>query len=77
MTDVPFPVMSQKEPDAVGVVATWYVAEGEQVVADQLLAEVQLDKVDVEVPAPCAGTVHLTTGEGTEVAQGTIIATID
>lgn len=77
MTEVPFPAMSQNEPDAVGVVATWYVTDGEQVAEDQLLAEVQLDKVDVEVQAPCAGTVRLTAQEGAEVAQGTTIATID
>jgi len=77
MTDVQFPVMSQKDPTAAGVVSTWYVADGEQVAADQLLAEVQLDKVDVEVPAPCGGTVHLSAEEGAEVVQGAVIARID
>lgn len=77
MTEVLFPVMSQDDPQAAGVVATWYVTDGEQVGADQMIAEVQLDKVDVEVLAPCAGTVHLTAEEGAEVAQGVVIATVD
>lgn len=76
MTQVRFPAMSEKQPDAVGVVATWYVADGEQVSDGQLLAEVQLDKVDAEVVAPCAGTVAVVAQEGAEVAQGTVIATI-
>lgn len=76
MTEVPFPTLSKDSPDASGVVATWYVAEGEAVTVGQVLADVQLDKVDVEVPAPVAGTVHLTVAEGEEVAQGIVIATI-
>ena len=45
--------------------------------ADQLLAEVQVDKVSVEVPAPAAGVIHLLVDEEAEVPQGTPIARID
>ena len=44
---------------------------------DQLLAEVQVDKVAAEVPAPHAGVVHLLVEEDTAVTQGTPIARID
>ena len=77
MTDVVFPSSSKERDDAEGVVSTWFVADGEPVVEDQLLAEVQVDKVAVEVPAPQAGTVHLLVAEEEEVRQGQVIARID
>lgn len=77
MTDVAFPALSAKEPDAEGVVATWFVADGEAVQADQLLAEVQVDKVAAEVGAPVAGTVRLLVEEDATVTQGTAIARIE
>ena len=77
MTDVAFPPLSKETPDAEGVLATWFVADGEQVAVDQLLAEVQVDKVSAEVPAPAAGVVHLLVAEDEAVKQGTPIARID
>ncbi|SNT63139.1 Biotin-requiring enzyme [Asanoa hainanensis] len=76
MTQVPFPALSRKDPTARGVVATWFVRDGERVEAEQVLAEVQVDKVTVEVPAPTAGVVTLLVEEGAEAAQGDVIATI-
>jgi pyruvate/2-oxoglutarate dehydrogenase complex dihydrolipoamide acyltransferase (E2) component len=76
MVDVVFPTMSTKDPDAEGVLATWFVREGERVTADQLVAEVQVDKVSMEVPAPTAGAVHLLVAEEAVVTQGSVIATI-
>lgn len=75
--DVVFPTMSQEKPLAEGVVATWFVRDGEQVAAGQLLAEVQVDKVSKEIPAPVAGTVHLHALEEAVVVQGTVIASVD
>lgn len=77
MTEVPFPQMSKEDPGAEGVVSTWFVSDGEHVDADQLLAEVQVDKVAAEVPAPVAGTVRLLVEEEGAVIQGTAIARID
>lgn len=77
MRDVAFPALSTKEPDAEGVVSTWFVADGETVQADQLLAEVQVDKVAAEVGAPVAGTVRLLVEEDATVSQGTAIARIE
>lgn len=77
MTEVPFPALSRERPGAEGVVSTWFVADGEQVAADQLIAEVQVDKVAAEVPAPRAGVVHLLVAEEATVTQGTPIARID
>jgi pyruvate/2-oxoglutarate dehydrogenase complex dihydrolipoamide acyltransferase (E2) component len=77
MTEVMFPALSKDRPAALGVLATWFVRDGERVAADQVLAEVQVDKVSVEVPAPAAGVIHLLVDEEAEVQQGTPIARID
>jgi pyruvate/2-oxoglutarate dehydrogenase complex dihydrolipoamide acyltransferase (E2) component len=76
MTEVEFPALSKEKPAALGVLTTWFVRDGEQVTAGQLLAEVQVDKVSVEVPAPAAGVIHLLVDEEAEVPQGTPIAQI-
>jgi pyruvate/2-oxoglutarate dehydrogenase complex dihydrolipoamide acyltransferase (E2) component len=77
MSDVLFPPLSKQTPDGDGVVATWFVRDGERVVAGQLLAEVQVDKVSAEVPAPEDGVVRLLVEEEATVAQGGPIARID
>ena len=77
MTEVTFPALSKDSPTAEGVVSTWFVSDGEAVQVNQLLAEVQVDKVAAEVPAPRAGVVHLLVGEEATVTQGTPIARID
>ncbi len=77
MTDVVFPSLSEETPDAEGVLAMWYVSEGSTVAADQLIAEVQVDKVSAEVLAPTAGVVHLLVEEEAAVRQGSPIARID
>ena len=74
--DITFPQLSEAEPDKEGVVATWFVAEGETVTAGQLLAEVQMDKVSVEVYSPADGLVHLAVAEQVPIRQGQVIATV-
>ena len=76
-TEVPFPMMSQDEPDAEGVVGTWFVNEGETVAAGQLIAEVQVDKVSQDLEAPAGGVFHPVVAEGVGVRQGELIARID
>jgi pyruvate/2-oxoglutarate dehydrogenase complex dihydrolipoamide acyltransferase (E2) component len=69
--------MSAENPAAAGILATWYVRDGESVADGQLIAEVQMDKVDAEVRAPATGTIRLSVDEGAELVQGTQIARID
>ena len=76
MTDVLFPAVSEQQPDSEGVLSTWFVIDGEVVREDQLIAEVQVDKVAVEVPAPRAGVIALLVKEDEAVVQGTPIARI-
>ncbi|HET7305677.1 MAG TPA: lipoyl domain-containing protein [Segeticoccus sp.] len=72
-----FPPLSGESSDAEGVLSTWFVTDGATVFAEQLLAEVQVDKVSAEVPAPSAGTVRLLVQEDDAVRQGTPIARIE
>jgi pyruvate/2-oxoglutarate dehydrogenase complex dihydrolipoamide acyltransferase (E2) component len=77
MTDVLFPPLSKESPDAEGVLVSWYVDEGAAVTADQLIAEVQVDKVSADVVAPSAGVLHRIVEEETAVHQGDPIGRID
>jgi pyruvate/2-oxoglutarate dehydrogenase complex dihydrolipoamide acyltransferase (E2) component len=77
MADVLFPELSRDNPEAEGVVATWFVDDGASVAEGQLIAEVAVDKVDVEVLAPQAGTVRVVVEEGAAARQGAVIATIE
>lgn len=77
MTDVPFPPLSTEKPDTEGILATWFVTDGAAVAADQLIAEVQVDKVSADVVAPVAGTIHLLVAEEAVVVQGAPIARIE
>lgn len=76
MTEVAFPVLNQSDPDAEGVVSTWFADEGDSVTAGQLVAEVQVDKVSAEVHSPCDGTIARKVAENTALPQGSLIATI-
>ncbi len=77
MTDVVFPPLSKESPDAEGVLVSWYVDEGASVTADQVVAEVQVDKVSADVVAPAAGVLHRLVEEEATVHQGDPIARIE
>ena len=77
MAEVVFPRLSENEPDAEGVLATWFVSDGDQVASGQLLGEVMVEKVSGEVLAPAAGQVHLLVGEDQTTRQGEVIARVD
>ena len=72
-----FPQLSEEDPAAEGVLATWFVSDGEQVAGGQLLGEVMVDKVSAEVVAPAAGHVRLLVAEEQTARQGEIIAQVD
>jgi pyruvate/2-oxoglutarate dehydrogenase complex dihydrolipoamide acyltransferase (E2) component len=77
VAEVVFPRLSENEPDAEGVLATWFVSDGDQVASGQLLGEVMVEKVSGEVLAPAAGRVHRLVGEDQTTRQGEVIARID
>ena len=65
------------ETVAEGTVATWYKQEGDQVQADEILLDVETDKVSMEIPAPKAGTLaQILVKAGETVEVGTILGVI-
>lgn len=77
ITQVPFPMMSEDDPTAEGVVGTWFVNHGETVAAGQVIAEVQVDKVSQDVEAPLAGVMYQLVAESVGIVQGEPMARID
>ncbi|HHC08672.1 MAG TPA: hypothetical protein ENK55_08135 [Actinobacteria bacterium] len=74
-TDVLMPVITEAGEDAV--VTAWFVDEGGSVAEDQLLAEVQAEKVSSEVRAPVAGRVYGLVAINEPVPQGSPICRIE
>src|SRR5688500_491617 len=61
-----------------GTILEWRKAVGDTVAADEPIADVTTDKVDVEIPCPAAGVLAKILAEpGETVAVGTVIAEID
>ena len=61
-----------------GEINRWLVAEGDQVVVDQPVAEITTEKAVVEVPTPFAGRVATLHGvEGGSIAGGTPLISIE
>ena len=57
-----------------GTIATWHKQPGESVTADEVLVEIETDKVMMEVPATCSGTlVSQTRTEGDTVTSEEVI----
>jgi 2-oxoglutarate dehydrogenase E2 component (dihydrolipoamide succinyltransferase) len=61
-----------------GTVAAWHKKEGDNVAIDEVLVEIETDKVATEVPSLVAGTLlKILVGEGETVKVGTKLAIID
>jgi 2-oxoglutarate dehydrogenase E2 component (dihydrolipoamide succinyltransferase) len=69
MTDVMVPALGESVSEAT--VSTWFKKPGDTVKQDEMLCELETDKVSVEVPAPVAGVLaEILVAEGTTVAAG-------
>ena len=55
MTDVMVPTLGESVTEAT--VSTWFKKVGDQVKVDEMLCELETDKVSVEVPSPVAGVL--------------------
>ncbi|MGH3101997.1 MAG: biotin/lipoyl-containing protein, partial [Thermoleophilia bacterium] len=74
--EVPMPKLSMTMEE--GELITWVKHEGDQVRAGDVIAEVNSDKVEMEVEAPADGTlVRLAAAEGEVVPVGAAIATLE
>jgi pyruvate dehydrogenase E2 component (dihydrolipoamide acetyltransferase) len=66
------------ETVAEGTVAQWHKRVGDHVDADDVLLDVETDKVSMEIPSPGAGTLKsILVEEGATVDVGTVLAVID
>jgi len=74
-TEVRVPTLGESVSEAT--VATWFKKPGDAVAADEMLCELETDKVTVEVPAPAAGTLgEIVAQEGETVGVDALLATI-
>ena len=69
-------VPTMGESVAEGSVGTWLKKSGDTVAKDELLVEIETDKVAVEVSAPEAGVLTITAQAGDSVTPGQVLATI-
>ncbi len=74
-TEVKIPALG--ESISSGILATWHVTDGDFVEKDQLLFELETDKITSEGLAEVAGKVSLKASEGDEVEIGQVVAEID
>ena len=76
ITDVVVPQLSESVSEAT--LLTWKKKPGEAVTADEILIEVETDKVVLEVPAPVSGVfTEIVRADGSMVVAGEVIARID
>ena len=74
--DVVVPQLSESVAEAT--MLTWKKKPGEAVAVDEILIEIETDKVVLEVPAPGAGVLaEIVKGDGATVTAGEVIARID
>jgi len=74
-TEVRVPTLGESVTEAT--VATWFKKPGDAVAVDEMLCELETDKVTVEVPATAAGTMgEIVAAEGQTVGVDALLATI-
>ena len=73
--EVRVPALGESVSEAT--VATWFKKPGDHVATDEMLCELETDKVTVEVPSPVSGRLaEIIAPEGTTVAPNALIAQI-
>ena len=75
MTDVMVPSLGESVSEAT--VSTWFKKPGDAVKQDEMLCELETDKVSVEVPSPVTGVLsEILAPEGTTVAANARLAIV-
>ncbi len=73
--EVRVPTLGESVTEAT--VATWFKKPGDAVAVDEMLCELETDKVTVEVPSPAAGVMgEIVAAEGDTVGVDALLATI-
>ncbi|MBT9490808.1 MAG: E3 binding domain-containing protein, partial [Paucibacter sp.] len=76
IVEVKVPQLSESVAD--GTLLTWKKKPGEAVAIDEILVEIETDKVVLEVPAPSAGVMaQIVKNDGESVLSEEVIARID
>ncbi|MEO7245384.1 MAG: 2-oxoglutarate dehydrogenase complex dihydrolipoyllysine-residue succinyltransferase [Rubrivivax sp.] len=76
IVEVKVPQLSESVAEAT--MMTWKKKAGDAIEQDEILIEIETDKVVLEVPAPAAGVLaELVVGDGATVASDQVIARID
>ncbi len=74
-TEIRVPTLGESVTEAT--VATWFKKPGDSVAVDEMLCELETDKVTVEVPSPSAGTLgEIVAAEGDTVGVDALLATL-
>ncbi len=74
-TEIRVPALGESVTEAT--VARWFKGIGEPVARDEIICELETDKVALEVPAPAAGTIEaIDAGEGDTVEAGAVLGRI-
>ncbi len=74
--EVRVPTLGESVTEAT--VATWFKKPGDAVAVDEMLCELETDKVTVEVPSPAAGTMaEIVAKEGDTVGVDALLATLN
>ncbi|MDB9804428.1 MAG: 2-oxoglutarate dehydrogenase complex dihydrolipoyllysine-residue succinyltransferase [Loktanella sp.] len=74
-TEVRVPTLGESVTEAT--VATWFKKAGDTVAVDEMLCELETDKVTVEVPSPVAGVLsEIVAAEGETVGANALLAQI-
>ena len=75
MTEIRVPTLGESVTEAT--VATWFKKPGDAVAVDEMLCELETDKVTVEVPSPTAGVLgEIVAAEGETVGVDALLATL-
>ena len=75
MTEIRVPTLGESVTEAT--VATWFKKLGETVSTDEMICELETDKVTVEVPAPISGVLsEIIANEGETVAVNALLAVL-
>ena len=75
MVDVKFPDVGEGVTE--GTIVKWLVKEGEEIKADQAVAEIETDKAIVEIPSSEAGKILKLVGkEGDVIKVGSTLASL-
>jgi 2-oxoglutarate dehydrogenase E2 component (dihydrolipoamide succinyltransferase) len=75
-TEIKAPTLPESVPD--GTIATWYKQPGDSAARDELLVDIETDKVVLEVVAPADGVLkEIKKGEGDTIVSNEVLAVFE